>query len=315
MAEERAVAPDAGPRVTVVGAGVIGLSCALRLLEEGYAVGVLARERTTATTSAVAGGFWFPYLAEPRERVAAWATHAFHELARLAQEAPESGVRMVRGTMAAPEDDLWWAAPVTDLVRHDGGITFTSPVVEMPVYLAWLEQRVLDAGGTITTATVSDLDALDGDVVVNATGLGARELVGDGTVYPVQGQVVVLDQCGLTEWLESDTADGPVYVFPRGGDILVGGTAVEHAEELTPDPVVADTILARAAEAVPQIADATVRTHRVGLRPARPSVRLEREGRVVHCYGHGGAGVTLSWGCAEEVVTLVREAAASSARR
>ncbi len=26
--------------------------------------------------------------------------------------------------------------------------------------------------------------------------------------------------------------------------------------------------------------------------------------RVVHCYGHAGAGITLSWGCAEEVVAL-----------
>ncbi|HET7458205.1 MAG TPA: hypothetical protein VFJ74_11185, partial [Gemmatimonadaceae bacterium] len=47
----------------------------------------------------------------------------------------------------------------------------------------------------------------------------------------------------------------------------------------------------------------------VGLRPARPAVRLEAEpregGTVVHCYGHGGAGVTLAWGCADEVVGLV----------
>ena len=50
---------------------------------------------------------------------------------------------------------------------------------------------------------------------------------------------------------------------------------------------------------------AEVVAHRVGLRPARPSVRLEAEGRVVHNYGHGGAGVTLSWGCAEEVRDLV----------
>ena len=55
---------------------------------------------------------------------------------------------------------------------------------------------------------------------------------------------------------------------------------------------------------MPELADASVLAHRVGLRPARPSVRLERDGDVVHCYGHGGAGVTLSWGCADEVVSL-----------
>ena len=62
---------------------------------------------------------------------------------------------------------------------------------------------------------------------------------------------------------------------------------------------------------MPELAGATELGQRVGLRPARPHVRLERlpsgtdAGSVVHCYGHGGAGVTLSWGCADEVAALV----------
>jgi len=56
-----------------------------------------------------------------------------------------------------------------------------------------------------------------------------------------------------------------------------------------------------------------VLAHRVGLRPARPAVRLDteftRHGPVVHCYGHGGAGVTLSYGCAEEVTSRIAELA------
>jgi D-amino-acid oxidase len=56
---------------------------------------------------------------------------------------------------------------------------------------------------------------------------------------------------------------------------------------------------------VPELRTARVLRHKVGLRPVRPAVRLERVGDVVHCYGHGGAGVTLSWGVAEEVVALL----------
>jgi D-amino-acid oxidase len=41
------------------------------------------------------------------------------------------------------------------------------------------------------------------------------------------------------------------------------------------------------------------------LRPYRPEVRLERDGRVIHNYGHGGSGFTLCRGCAEDVVALV----------
>jgi D-amino-acid oxidase len=70
----------------------------------------------------------------------------------------------------------------------------------------------------------------------------------------------------------------------------------------------------RAVAVVPALRHARVVGGAVGLRPARASVRLEAEersgGTVVHCYGHGGAGVTLAWGCAEEVVALVAAALA-----
>ena len=55
---------------------------------------------------------------------------------------------------------------------------------------------------------------------------------------------------------------------------------------------------------MPELRGAKVVRHKVGLRPVRPAVRLERDGAVIHCYGHGGAGVTLSWGVADEVVAL-----------
>jgi D-amino-acid oxidase len=102
-----------------------------------------------------------------------------------------------------------------------------------------------------------------------------------------------------------------VYVVPRSTDIVVGGTDDEGEWDRTPDPDTARRILERATALVPELRGATVRGHRVGLRPGRPRVRLEvehRDGtRVVHCYGHGGAGLTLSWGCADEVAALVAD--------
>ena len=115
---------------------------------------------------------------------------------------------------------------------------------------------------------------------------------------------------GLEEWtLASKNESELTYVVPREKVVVVGGTAQEGAYEPRPDPAVAQQILARARAVVPELARATVVGHRVGLRPARPTVRLEAEqvddGTVVHCYGHGGAGVTLSWGCADDVAALV----------
>ena len=86
---------------------------------------------------------------------------------------------------------------------YDGGWAFTAPVVEMPVYLDWLAARVLAAGGSITRLNLHGLPRTgDGgpDAVVDCSGIGAKFLAADPTVYPVQGQVVLVEQVGLERW-------------------------------------------------------------------------------------------------------------------
>jgi D-amino-acid oxidase len=309
-------------RVLVVGAGVVGLSCAVRLLEDGHQVDVLARDLPLETTSAVAAAIWYPYRAYPFERVTGWSARSYHEFARLAED-EATGVRMRAGTEyhRAPASDPWWRDAVPTLTRvtamqapYVDAWTFVAPVVEMPVYLRWLSKRVVALGGTLTRMALNALPD-HAEVVVDAAGLGARLLADDPAVQPVRGQVVYVDQVGLDRWALDGA--GPVYVVPRSKDIVVGGTDDEGDWSRTPDPDTAKLILERATELVPELAQARVRGHRVGLRPARPTVRLEverrahretgAEVRLVHCYGHGGAGVTLSWGCADEVATLVRD--------
>lgn len=297
-------------RVIVVGAGVVGLTSAVRLLEAGHRVDVVARDLPRETTSAVAAAIWYPYRALPHDRVTAWARTAYAVFDALADTDPEAGVRMLPGTevLAGPQPDPWWraAVPAFTSTREvpsgwGAGWSFVTPVVDMPVYLGWLAGRVEELGGTITRLNLGALP--DTGVVVNCSGLGARLLGSDRTVVPVRGQVVVVEQVGLERWwLDSS---GPTYVVPRGNDIVVGGTDVEGEWSRTPSPEVAADILERATRLVPALRGAKVVRHKVGLRPVRPAVRLERVGDVVHCYGHGGAGVTMSWGVADEVVSLV----------
>ena len=184
---------------------------------------------------------------------------------------------------------------------YASGLTMRTPVIEMPVYLRWLTARVEELGGTVTRMNLSALPT--GDVlVVDASGIGARLLGGDHGVAPVRGQVVLVEQVGLDRWwIDAET---PTYVVPRSRDIVLGGTAIEGEWSRTPDPRTAELVLARATEIEPRLAGARVLRHKVGLRPGRAAVRLEREGDVIHCYGHGGFGVTVSWGCADDVVGL-----------
>jgi len=309
-------------KVIVIGAGVVGLSCAVRLLEADHQVDVLARDLPLETTSSVAAAIWYPYRAFPFERVTAWAATSYDEFARLAASGQDAGVSMIEGTELHRSHvaDPWWSTAVPDLTRvtslptpYVDGWTFTTPVIEMPVYLPWLANRVTDLGATITRMVLSGLPD-QADVVVNASGLGARLIAHDPAVLPVRGQVVCVEQFGLTRWwLDSD---GPTYVIPRSRDIVVGGTDEEGEWSRTPDPTTSARILEQASRLVPELARAKVLRHKVGLRPARPAVRLELEqrgsSRVVHCYGHGGAGVTLSWGCADEVASLVGALVGSS---
>ena len=305
-------------RVLVVGAGVTGLSCAVRLLQRGHDVAVVARDLPLETTSAVAAALWYPYLAHPVERVTAWARTTYAELARLATD-PATGVVMQPGTEVLrdpmPLPDWLAAVPQARTTAevppgYRAGWTFVAPVAEMPVYLSWLAGHVEALGGVVTRMALPALPDR-AEVVVDASGLGARLLAHDPSVVPVRGQVLYVEQVGLDRWWLDGA--GPTYVVPRSGDIVVGGTEDHGAWDRRPDPEVAEAVLRRARALVPELRGARVLGHRVGLRPARPAVRLEetatRSGpRLVHCYGHGGAGVTLSWGCAEEVAALVGDA-------
>ena len=309
----------------IIGCGVSGLSCGIRLLEAGLGARIVARDLPPRTTSNVAAAIWYPYKAYPEELVGRWAATSYAEFVRLLSE-PASGVLM-RGCLEifpTPVADPWWRdalpdfrhAPPADLPEsYQDGYAFTAPVIEMPIYLGYLMRRFTALGGRIEQREItSPVQALAASVlVINCAGLGARELLGDSTLFAIRGQVVRVAQVGIERcWLDDYGPHGLTYIVPRSNDIILGGTAQEGDERLEPDPATAAAIVERCAVLEPRLRDATVLEHRVGLRPGRPTVRLEAETpapgkRLIHNYGHGGAGVTLSWGCASEALRLVQE--------
>ncbi|MFJ3492555.1 FAD-dependent oxidoreductase [Streptomyces sp. NPDC086091] len=309
----------------VVGGGVVGLTTAVVLAERGRRVRVWTRDPVERTTSAVAGALWWPYHIEPMARARTWALRSLEVYEELAARPAETGVRLVGGVMGetAPEDVAHWAAGRVPGLRRSTaeeypagtGVWARLPLIDMTAHLPWLVERLRRAGGTVEERTVSDLADVPAPVVVHCAGLGARELVADDPIRPVRGQLVVVENPGVRSWTVSTAPDGTMaYLFPQPGRLLLGGTAEDDAWSLEPDPAVAAAIVARCAALRPEVAGARVLDHRVGLRPVRPAVRIEREVRpdgrvVVHHYGHGGAGVTVAWGCAEEAAALVEPAA------
>jgi D-amino-acid oxidase len=222
------------------------------------------------------------------------------------------------------------------------GWRYRAPLVRMPAYLGYLHARFEAAGGRVEAGLARSLTGAAAEhgarAVVNCTGAGARDLAPDRGLRVFRGQVVVAENPGVTEFFIGlpDATTELVYLFPHGDILVLGGTEVADDWNPQPVPAVAERILRDCAAVDPRVTGARVLGHRVGLRPFRPQVRLEPElpgaaqaelpgaaqaerpgaaraghgggPAVVHNYGHGGAGVTLSWGCAREAAALVTRA-------
>jgi D-amino-acid oxidase len=315
------------PEALVIGAGVCGLTTAICLAEAGLSTAIRTARLPGDSTSAAAGALWGQHLVHG-EQVPHWSRQTLEVLRRLAAD-ERTGVAMMTGTEVART----WADPPPELV--DGlracdpselpagfshGWRYAAPVATMPVYLGYLLDRFERAGGQVTVDPVRGIaPAADGQpdarVMVNCTGVAARELVPDPAVVPVRGQVVLVANPGISEFVVAygERPHEVRYLFPHGDVVLLGGTEEEGNWRLDPDPRTAEQIVRDCAAIDPRLDGARVVGHRVGLRPARPTVRLEaerlRNGRLlIHNYGHGGAGVSLSWGCAMEILNLIRAA-------
>jgi D-amino-acid oxidase len=302
------------------------LSCAVALAEAGSAVVVVADAPPARTVSAVAGGLWFPYGSDRSARTLARARATYQRLESLVA-LPEAGVAMV-DYLLLEDADPWWAralppgrvrrARPNELPRgYAGGHVAHVPLVQPPRHLEFLEGRARALGVSFESRRVEALSELTAraPVVVNCAGLGARELCGDTRLSALRGQVVHLRlPPGLRVPCVADD-DGPnalAYILPRPDVCVAGGTAApDDGSDLKPDPATREAILARCDALVPGLSDAEVVADRVGRRPVRSGgARLELEAvdgaTVIHDYGHGGAGWTLAWGCAEEVRELAR---------
>ena len=150
------------------------------------------------------------------------------------------------------------------------------------------------------------------DVVVNCTGLGAFSTENDTSMYPIRGQVLRV----RAPWIKSSCTFGQSYVIPNMESLVIGGTGQKgdwNVGESTED---SRSIIDGVCEMFPSLRDAKILGTYVGLRPCRPSVRLDSEEINVHrhhsskdhsqllvrCYGLGGSGFTIGPGLAKDVV-------------
>ncbi|XP_069463862.1 D-aspartate oxidase isoform X4 [Ambystoma mexicanum] len=264
-------------KVAIIGGGLVGLSTAVCISESipQCSVTVIAERFSPDTTSDVAAGVLIPHTfpGTPVQQQMRWFQETFDYLLSICNSAEAA----------------------------DAGI----------LLLSGLKRN----GGHVHAGKIQDLWDLHGqfDIVVNCSGLGSRELLGDMKVYPVQGQVLKVQAPWLTHFIRDGT--GSTYIYPGISNVTLGGTRVKDTWSLAPDASVSKEIFDRCCALEPSLQVVKETKERVGLRPTRTTVRVEKEvllqnGRrlnVVHNYGHGGGGFSVHRGTAKEATHLVGE--------
>lgn len=190
--------------------------------------------------------------------------------------------------------------------KHRSGLEMVTFTAEPVRFMPYMMKEFLANGGIIKCTKVSDLQKLlsQFDCVVNSTGVEAGRLTGDTKIKPLRGQVTRV----AAPWIRTvtlDDLDDGNYVIANQESVVVGGT--HQAGDWDYNPREQDKKFIREGGRCidPTLDRAKEIKHWVGMRPSRPAVRLEREGRIVHNYGHGGSGITIFQGCAEDAASLV----------
>ena len=272
MAAEMALAHD-GRRAAVIGCGAVGLTAARQLQRRGFAVTIYAMSVPPNTTSNMSFAGFTPTsgLIDRDLRTPAWDTQ-FREAADISyrelQQLPgrgygvswidRYGLRDTPPRAAAADsgdDDPLLPAHLRtgELTLGPGEHPFASRYavrrnhlrIEPAIYLEALVRDFIDFGGRIEIRRFTEpreLAALAEPLVVNCTGLGARDLFGDDGLLPLKGQLTVLLPQAEVDWgISGNPADGaPRGVFgvqmqPRSDGIVLGGTSERGVWSLEPN--------------------------------------------------------------------------------
>lgn len=313
-------------QIALIGAGIIGLSTSLRLHEAGYDVRLFAKELPSETTSAVAAAFWYPYQVGTKGSVGRWARESYLEYERQIAAGVPGVLRMplveyFRGEPLIPvwekEVEGFTLLQASELpTGFSSGFCFSSILTETSLYLPYLLQELQKRGGVVEQVELDSLEDLSSEysTLINCSGLGARHLLGDDSLYPIRGQLTrtsAVENRFDEQIVVFEEPEYASYIVPRSTDCVLGGTAEVNDWSLSPSLESRDSIRKRCEELEPKVSELSELDLLVGLRPGRPEVRVERQElpssqTLIHNYGHGGAGFTLCWGCADEVVKLLQ---------
>lgn len=247
----------AGDHVAVVGAGVIGLSTAFVLLERGHKVTIYSAKFTPDTTSDLAGAQFLPVMVErgktkadkeQYQQVLLRSVVRIKELDKL-----KYGITLLPNYFCEGYDNtipnlpLELFPPVETLDRlpfpgipHAGKVLNTFRM-DAPIYMKALMNEVFSQGAQVQVVEFKNFEALlsiPSKVIVNCTGMGAKKLCSDSLMVAFKGHVGIFEAQDLPYFLIHRG-----YMFPRAGEVVVGGSLEIGREDTAVDPAICEGIL------------------------------------------------------------------------
>ena len=255
-------------RYAVIGAGVVGLSTARLLQRQGFAVTIYAKDLPPRTTSNMSAAWFGPAGASDPDHTTPEFTEVWHKATRLSHRYFQDYLGEAYGIRWLPYYRVSESPPNPEAQQGDLGqlITdlypetvelepdqhpFSSPYVrrrwtmrfEPGVYLNAILRDFRLAGGRVVVREFESADqllSLDEPVLMNCTGLGAKELFGDEELHPVKGQLTVLLPQPDVDYM---TVGGGLYMLPRRDGIVLGATREVGEWSLEPSPTEMERVM------------------------------------------------------------------------
>jgi D-amino-acid oxidase len=312
-------------RISVIGAGINGLCTTLKLVQSGYRVDLFAETLSPETWSNAASAVWMQFKANPMDKVIHWLYQTYDWCQEL-EKHPASGVKLLdyreyhQQKTRKPYflDDIhhdYQSIPNNELLQFASGFKSVVYRMDSSLLLPYLLEQINRYDCNIIQKHIQSFyDELlsDYNIIINCTGADNYLLTKDEDAFPISGQYLLIEKIEGLDTIHLCIVDDENYiaVVPRTNDIWLGGSSVSKSWDNEIKSNLTEKILKHCIKLIPEIEYAKVLKQDVGFRSGRTHIRVEHEQlnnrHIIHNYGQGGSGFSLCWGCAEEVVSIIR---------